>query len=153
MERLQLIRERQSARVFFDRNRPIPSKEMAQILEAARFAPTAHNMQNFEIVVVDDRRLLETLAAIRTSVSEAFVRENLAGSPSRRRSKTCSASTPSCASLSRAGSATRSYHQITCGSAATSRTWSTITGLVTTSSDTSSPSPRPPERKSGADFS
>src|SRR5580658_4306538 len=78
MEILQVIRERQSARVPFDSGRLIPREHMAQILEAARWAPTAHNMQNFEIVVVDDRQLLQAMAAIRTNISPAFVRENYA---------------------------------------------------------------------------
>ncbi len=76
MDILEIIRERQSARVPFDRERPIPAEHLEQILEAARWAPTAHNMQNFEIVVVDDDKLLDSIANIRGETSEAFVREN-----------------------------------------------------------------------------
>ncbi len=49
---------------------------MQQILEAARWAPTAHNMQNFEIIVVDDKSLLKKLADLKSPVSQAFIREN-----------------------------------------------------------------------------
>ena len=54
----------------------MPAEHLKQILEAARWTPTAHNMQNFEIVVVDDRKLLDAIANIRGETSEAFVREN-----------------------------------------------------------------------------
>jgi len=76
MDVLKIIRERQSARVPFDRTRAIPPAHMRQILEAARWTPTAHNMQNFEIVVVDDAKLLDAIANIRGETSEVFVREN-----------------------------------------------------------------------------
>jgi len=45
------------------------------VLEGARWAPTAHNMQNFEVVAVDDPALLAELAAIEAPLSEALVRE------------------------------------------------------------------------------
>jgi nitroreductase len=75
-EILKLIQERQSARVPFDSARPVAKEELRQILEAARWAPTAHNMQNFEIIVVDDKRLLEKMGNIKYPISETFVREN-----------------------------------------------------------------------------
>jgi nitroreductase len=78
MDILKIIRDRQSARVPFDRERPVAPEHLEQILEAARWTPTAHNMQNFEIVVVDDRSLLDAIANIHGETSEAFVRENYA---------------------------------------------------------------------------
>jgi nitroreductase len=39
-------------------------------------APTAHNMQNFEIIVVDDKKQLEELGNIKSKISEDFLREN-----------------------------------------------------------------------------
>jgi nitroreductase len=71
-----LIQERQSSRVVFDPRRKIPNKDLQKILEAARWAPTAHNMQNFEIVVVDDKRLLRKISGLHNPVSLTFVREN-----------------------------------------------------------------------------
>lgn len=50
-EMLKLVEERHSVRVPFDQKSPIAREDLLQILEAARWAPTAHNMQNFEIVV------------------------------------------------------------------------------------------------------
>ena len=76
MDILKTIQERLSARVPFDRERAVPAEHLERILEAARWTPTAHNMQNFEIVVVDDKKLLDAIANIRGEISEAFVREN-----------------------------------------------------------------------------
>ena len=73
---LKLIQERQSVRAPYDSGRPVAKQDLRQILEAARWAPTPHNMQNFEIIVVDDRRLLETLASIKYPLSDTFVEEN-----------------------------------------------------------------------------
>jgi nitroreductase len=64
--------------VPFDPGLPVSALALGQILEAARWAPTAHNMQNFEIVVVDDRAVLQKLAAIASEVTQAFVDENYA---------------------------------------------------------------------------
>jgi nitroreductase len=51
-------------------------EDLEQIIDAGRWAPTAHNMQNFEIVVVDDKQVLEEIGNIKSRVSEAFIREN-----------------------------------------------------------------------------
>jgi nitroreductase len=76
MDILTLIQRRQSSRVLFDPERRISEAHVQQILEGARWAPTAHNMQNFEIVVVDDRVLLDELSKIPTEASQRFVEEN-----------------------------------------------------------------------------
>ncbi len=76
MSILELVQSRHSSRVPFDPKRPIPEDHLHQILEAARWAPTAHNMQNFEIVVVDDRETLKVLSQVRAHVSQAFIEEN-----------------------------------------------------------------------------
>lgn len=73
-----IIRERQSLRVPFDAGRPLEPEHLQQILEAARWAPTAHNMQNFFIVVVDDKSTIHDLFSIPRPVSETFIRENYA---------------------------------------------------------------------------
>ncbi len=73
---LGLIRQRQSARGLFDPERHVASEDLRQILEAARWTPSAHNMQNFEIIVVDDRRIIEEIGSIRYPVSPVFIREN-----------------------------------------------------------------------------
>jgi len=73
---LKLMQQRQSTRVAYDPNRLVAKEDLRQIIEAARWAPTAHNMQNFEIVVVDDKKVLEKIGNIKSQVSEAFIREN-----------------------------------------------------------------------------
>jgi nitroreductase len=75
-EILKLIQERHSSRVPFDSRRPVSAGTLRQILEAGRWAPTAHNMQNFEIVVIDDPGLLDRIGNIESKVSEMFLREN-----------------------------------------------------------------------------
>jgi nitroreductase len=77
-ELLAAIEKRQSTRLPYDPARRISREHLKAILDAARWSPTAHNMQNFEIVVVQDRKLLELIASIPGRVSEKFVRENYA---------------------------------------------------------------------------
>jgi nitroreductase len=73
---LELMRDRHSERAAYDPGRRIAAQDLLQILEAARWAPTAHNMQNFHIIVVDDRATLAEIGAIRRDVSAVFLREN-----------------------------------------------------------------------------
>ena len=73
---LEIIQQRHSLRVPFNPNRRVPKESVRQILEAARWAPTAHNMQNFEILIVDDKKVLEKIGNIKSRVSEVFIREN-----------------------------------------------------------------------------
>lgn len=74
----RLMRERHSSRVPFDLRHPVTEMELQQLLEAARWAPTAHNMQNFEMIVVDDRVLLDQIGRVRAETSKEFIRENYA---------------------------------------------------------------------------
>jgi len=73
---LKLIQERHSTRAPFDPQRPVAKEDLRKILEAARWAPTAHNMQNYHIVVVDDPKRIEELGEIKSHISEEFIREN-----------------------------------------------------------------------------
>ena len=73
---LETIRARRSLRMPFDAQRPISAEDLAKILEAATWSPTAHNMQNFEVVVVDDQDVLERIRSVERPISETFVREN-----------------------------------------------------------------------------
>jgi nitroreductase len=75
-ELLNTIRKRQSARIPFDSERPVVKKDLGQILEAGRWAPTAHNMQNFEIIIIDDKKVLSALEGVKSTVSETFIQEN-----------------------------------------------------------------------------
>ncbi|HVW69092.1 MAG TPA: nitroreductase family protein [Steroidobacteraceae bacterium] len=71
-----IVRARHSARVPFDPDREIPGADLQRILECARWAPTAHNMQNFVAIVLDDPALLAKIGAIRAAPSETFLAEN-----------------------------------------------------------------------------
>ena len=73
---LKLIEGRHSSRGLFDRKRPLTKKDLGQILEAGRWAPTAHNMQNFEVLVIDDEKILKEIGRIKSQVSEEFIKEN-----------------------------------------------------------------------------
>ncbi|HUW63496.1 MAG TPA: nitroreductase family protein [Spirochaetia bacterium] len=73
---LTLIQERQSARGLFDPARPVATEDLLQILEAGRWAPSAHNMQNYEIIAVDDKKLLEAIGDIKYQISDTFIDEN-----------------------------------------------------------------------------
>jgi nitroreductase len=75
---LDLIRARHSERSRFDPSRPVPPEALQTLLEAARWAPTAHNMQNFQVVAVDDPGILRSLAELKRAVSPVFIRENYA---------------------------------------------------------------------------
>ena len=71
-----LMQQRHSARAPYDPARPVADRDLRQILEAARWAPTAHHMQDFEIIVVDDPATLAEIGAIRRDISPTFLREN-----------------------------------------------------------------------------
>ncbi len=74
---LRLIRSRKSTRAPFDRSLPVTDEELQQILEAGRWTPTAHNIQNYEIVAVRDPDLLSRIGRIKYIVPQDFLRENL----------------------------------------------------------------------------
>ena len=73
---LKLMKERHSSRVFFDPDRPVSKENIARILEAGSWAPTAHNMQNFEVIIIDDKKLIQIIASMKAPISLKFIREN-----------------------------------------------------------------------------
>jgi nitroreductase len=75
-ELLKIMQERHSTRALFDSQKQVPESDVKQIIEAGRWAPTAHNMQNFEIIVIDDKKVLEQIGNIKTYPSPDFIREN-----------------------------------------------------------------------------
>lgn len=75
-EILKNIQDRQSARVPYDPTRQVPREDLIKILEAAKWTPTAHNMQNFDIIVVNDKAVLDKIGNIKSRISEEFLREN-----------------------------------------------------------------------------
>lgn len=75
---LRIIQQRHSEPGPFDPDGPISGQQLGLILEAARWAPTPHNMQNFEILVVDDKEKLNTIQKFQSDASETFLRESYA---------------------------------------------------------------------------
>jgi nitroreductase len=73
---LRVIKERQSARGLYDPKHLVAKQDLLDILEAARWAPTAHNMQNFEIIIVDDTRVIKDIGNLTYPLSTSFIREN-----------------------------------------------------------------------------
>ena len=58
----QLIKSRRSIREYKDR--AVSNKEMERIIEVARYAPTGHNAQEVQWLVVNDRDKVRQIAAI-----------------------------------------------------------------------------------------
>lgn len=73
---MHVIECRHSSRAPYDPGSPVSPHELAQIVEAARWAPTAHNMQNFRLIVVESPHVLAELGAIRAPISPGFIAEN-----------------------------------------------------------------------------
>ncbi len=62
MKELELLRIRRSIRMFREKN--IDKNDIASIIECARFAPTARNVQPWEFVVITDKGKLNDLASL-----------------------------------------------------------------------------------------
>jgi nitroreductase/NAD-dependent dihydropyrimidine dehydrogenase PreA subunit len=62
MQIAQHIKGRRSIREF--QNRQVPRKEIERIIDVARYAPTGHNMQEVQWLVIDDPEELQKLTAI-----------------------------------------------------------------------------------------
>lgn len=75
LQTLKIIHSRHTDRRPFAK-KPVAKADMKQILDAARWAPTPNNMQNFEILIVDDHDQLEAIGKIPACMSESFLREN-----------------------------------------------------------------------------
>ena len=73
---MTVIRARHTDRSPHSSERRLADTALRTVLEAARRAPTAHNMQNFAILVVDDPAMLDRIGTIRREISGVFLREN-----------------------------------------------------------------------------
>ena len=73
---LEIMWQRHSNRAPFDTKRKISEQDLQRILDAARWSPTAHNMQNFEIIVIDDAHKLTEISALPLPPSETFEVDN-----------------------------------------------------------------------------
>lgn len=54
------LRSRRSCRVFAEKE--VSKEVLEKMIDIARYAPTGHNSQNFQFVVIQDRKLIRTLA-------------------------------------------------------------------------------------------
>jgi len=59
---LEFLKTRRSIRIF--KPEPVPDDLIFEILDVARFAPSAKNMQPWEFIVVKNKELLENLSRI-----------------------------------------------------------------------------------------
>ncbi|MBI5245075.1 MAG: nitroreductase family protein [Elusimicrobia bacterium] len=62
MDAIEALKKRRSVRDYADR--PIAKKVLEEIIDCARFAPTACNVQPWEFVVVTEREALEKIARL-----------------------------------------------------------------------------------------
>jgi len=88
MDLLDLLKRRRSVRVY--ESRPVEKEKLAAILEAARAAPSAGNLQAFEMVVVEssERKALLARAALdQQHVASAPVLLVFVANPARSASK------------------------------------------------------------------
>jgi nitroreductase len=72
---LDIMWQRHTSRTAFNPSMEIREQDLQRILDAARWAPTVHNRQNFEIIVVDDQQRLSAISAIQMAPMETFIRE------------------------------------------------------------------------------
>jgi nitroreductase len=71
MEFFEVIEKRRSVRAFADA--PVQNDKLERILAAARLAPSAGNLQAFQIAVIEDEATKKTLAA--AAMGQAFLAE------------------------------------------------------------------------------
>lgn len=69
---LELLRSRRSRRAFEDG--PVEPGLIRRVIEAARYAPSAHNEQSTEFIVVSRRATLDRIAALTVAFLERTVR-------------------------------------------------------------------------------
>ena len=59
---MELLKTRRSIRAF--RDKPLPKDTLERIIDGARFAPSGHNSQSTEFLVVQDRAVLKQISAL-----------------------------------------------------------------------------------------
>jgi len=62
MDLIELLKKRRSIREFSDR--PIAKEDLEKIADAARYAPTARNLQPWEFLIVIEKGVLKNIAGI-----------------------------------------------------------------------------------------
>lgn len=69
----EVIKERRSIRVFT--SRPIPRNLIEELVDCARLAPTARNIQPWEFVVITEKKILQEIGSL--AENGRFVRESV----------------------------------------------------------------------------
>lgn len=69
MELYQGLLTRRSIRKY--QNRKIPRQDLSEIIKAAQYAPSAHNKQPWEFLVIEDRQTLSSLRTVQRWTSFA----------------------------------------------------------------------------------
>jgi len=64
MDFQELVKFRRSSRWLFSTKKQISDVDLKKILEAAQYAPTPHNRQPFEIIVVKDRDIIKKISEV-----------------------------------------------------------------------------------------
>ena len=59
---IRFIRSRRSHRQFEDK--PVPRKDLEELIDVSRYAPTGSNVQNVEIMVIQDRKKIKRLSEL-----------------------------------------------------------------------------------------
>ena len=73
MDFQELVKFRRSSRWLFSTRKQIPDGDLNKILEAARHAPTPHNRQPYEIIVVKDREVIKQISEVEIRLSKEEV--------------------------------------------------------------------------------
>jgi nitroreductase len=60
MDTIKVLKNRRSVRLFLDK--PIAKADLESLIDVARFAPTARNVQPWEFVIVTDKKVLTKIA-------------------------------------------------------------------------------------------
>ena len=60
MDTIKVLKNRRSVRLFLDK--PIVKEDLESLIDVARFAPTARNVQPWEFVIVTDKKVLTKIA-------------------------------------------------------------------------------------------
>jgi len=61
----EIILSRRSCRAFLDK--PIPKKDLLELIEAGVYAPSGHNAQNQRFLLIDDKKEIQRIGSVRWS--------------------------------------------------------------------------------------
>lgn len=70
----QLIKSRRSIREFQDKD--VPREEIDRVIDVARYAPTGHNMQEVQWLVINDRAKMKQISAIGAEWLRSMMKSN-----------------------------------------------------------------------------